>query len=132
MGDAYGFRVGQNGGRERRLVSIGCGARVFHYGWCRPPEVMRAKQRNLDRLYHDDADLAKRAAEDAKVAAFYADRGHLEYFRGSHPKPMRPLVLAQDWRFDDGIARQAPAWLRNLEIVFAYPVQKRLARWGRG
>jgi hypothetical protein len=115
VGDAYGFRVG-----KRRLLSWGSGARVFHYGWCRPPGVMQAKQNNLDRLYHDDAWVQ----QQAKVAAFYADRGHLEYFRGSHPAVMAPRVLAQDWSFDDQIALQPPRWLRNLDIALLYPWRK--------
>jgi glycosyltransferase involved in cell wall biosynthesis len=124
VGDAYGFRVGGEGGR--RLLSLGCGARVFHYGWCRPPQVMAAKQRNLDRLYHDDAWLRAQAAQSARIRAFYADRGHLERFRGSHPAVMAARVAAQDWRFDDGIERQAPWWLRQLDIALLHPLRRRL------
>jgi glycosyltransferase involved in cell wall biosynthesis len=126
VGDAYGFRVGGEDGR--RLISLGCGARVFHYGWCRPPQVMAAKQRNLDRLYHDDRWLEARRQEDARLKAFYDDRGHLEYFRGSHPAVMAQRVQSQDWSFEHGIESQAPAWLRHLEIAFLYPWQKRLRR----
>ncbi|MGH7442164.1 MAG: glycosyltransferase family 2 protein [bacterium] len=125
VGDAYGFRAASG----RRLLSLGCGARVFHYGWTRPPQVMAEKQQNLDRLYHGDAAVAQRAAAAAKTAAFYADRGHLAWFRGSHPAVMRRAVEAQDWRFDDGIAQQAPWWLRQLDIAFAYPLRKRWRRW---
>jgi hypothetical protein len=131
VGDAYGFRIG--GPQGRRLFSWGSGARVFHYGWSRPPQVMQAKQRNLDSLYHDDAALARRqgeaAAEQAKLEAFYADRGSLEYFRGSHPAVMAQKVQAQDWAFDDRIPQQAPRWLRNLDIALAYPLKKRWQRW---
>jgi glycosyltransferase involved in cell wall biosynthesis len=126
VGDAYGFRVGGEGGR--RLLSLACGARIFHYGWCRPPEVMRVKQRNLDRFYHDDAWLAARRSEEAKRRAFYADRGHLEPFHGSHPAVMAARVQAQNWRFDDGIPQQAPWCLRQLDIALLYPIRKRLAR----
>jgi hypothetical protein len=129
VGDAYGFRVDRGGGKSRRLLSVPCGARVFHYGWSRPPVVMADKQKNLDRLYHDEASAARMAAEAAKVEAFYADRGHLAFFRGSHPAPMRPTVEAQDWRFDDGIAAQAPWWLRQLDIALAYPLRKRWNKW---
>jgi glycosyltransferase involved in cell wall biosynthesis len=125
VGDAYGFRVGGGG---RRLLSTGCGARVFHYGWCRPPRVMAAKQRNLDRLYHDDAWVQAAAAADAKLKAFYADRGHLAYFRGSHPAVMAEAVAAQDWAFEHGIERQAPRWLRQLDIALLYGLRKRWAR----
>jgi glycosyltransferase involved in cell wall biosynthesis len=133
VGDAYGFRVGPSTGsgqaQGRRLLSLGCGARVFHYGWCRPPQVMAAKQRNLDAFYHDDAWLKAQDAAAAKLKAFYGDRGHLEWFRGSHPAVMAPLVAAQDWAFDHGIDQQAPWWLRQLQIGLLYGVQKRWRRW---
>ena len=46
---AQGFR------REGRKLRVRhCGARVFHYGWVRPPEVMKRKQMALDRLHHDE------------------------------------------------------------------------------
>ena len=128
VGDAYGFRIREQR-RDRRLLSLGCGARVFHYGWSRPPQVMAAKQANLDRLYHDDAWVAKQAAAAARVKAFYDDRGHLAYFRGSHPAVMASLIASQDWHFDHGIEAQAPAWLRHLEIALLYPFQKRWKRW---
>ena len=131
VGDAYGFRMQGDGGR--RLLSLGSGARVFHYGWSRPPQVMQAKQDNLDRLYHGDAAMvqhrAQAVAEAAKLKAFYADRGYLERFRGSHPAVMTQRVLEQDWSFDDGIEAQAPWWLRQLDIAFAYPLKKRWQRW---
>jgi hypothetical protein len=129
VGDAYGFRLG--GEKGRRLLSLGSGARVFHYGWCRPPQVMAAKQRNLDRLYHDDAWLAAQRREAAKLRAFYDDRGHLAYFRGSHPAVMAAKVAAQDWSFEHGIERQAPAWARWLEVALLWPWQKRWRRWRR-
>jgi glycosyltransferase involved in cell wall biosynthesis len=125
VGDAYGFRVGG----KRRLLSLGSGARVFHYGWCRPPQVMAAKQRNLDAFYHDDAWLKGQDAAAAKLKAFYADRGHLEWFRGSHPAVMGGLVAAQDWAFDHGIDQQPPWWVRQLQIGLLYGLQKRWRRW---
>jgi hypothetical protein len=131
VGDAYGFRMG--GPQGRRLLSWGSGARVFHYGWSRPPQVMQAKQENLDCLYHGDGAMQERrvtaVAEMAKVKAFYADRGYLKAFRGSHPAVMAQRVLEQDWAFEDGIAQQAPRWLQQLDIALAYPLQKRWRRW---
>ncbi len=129
VGDAYGFKIKQAGG-VRDLKEANSDARVFHYGWCRPPLAMRAKQRNLDSFYHDDAWLARQASlADPKVAAFYADRGYLAYFQGSHPQVMRERIAAQNWRFDHGIERQAPAWIRWLDVAFLYPLKKRWSRW---
>jgi glycosyltransferase involved in cell wall biosynthesis len=128
VGDAYGFRRGP-AGSGRRLLSLGCGARVFHYGWCRPPGVMERKQRNLDSLYHGAQAAPPPPPPDARTRAFYADLGHLREFHGSHPRVMNARVAAQDWAFDDGIPRQYPWWMRQLEILFLYPLQRRWKRW---
>ena len=42
-----------------------------------------------------------------------------------------PRVLSQDWAFDDGIATQAPAWIRQLDIALAYPFRKRIGGMAR-
>jgi glycosyltransferase involved in cell wall biosynthesis len=126
VGDAYGFKA--EGGRSLRKAASG--ARVFHYGWTRPPGVMLEKQRNLDRLYHDDAWVAARnPALSEKARQFYEDRGQLAYFRGSHPRAMRQLVAAQGWRFEHQIERQWPDWLRRAYVWLLYPLQKTLRRW---
>ncbi len=129
VGDAYGFRI--NG---RRLRTQDSGVRVFHYGWTRPPWVMVKKQKNLDRMYHEDSWLEERykgTDQDPKARDFYADRGHLKFFQGSHPAPMRPLAAAQSWTFDHRIGEQWPVWMRRIWINLVYPFQKRMLRWSR-
>ncbi|MES2202567.1 MAG: glycosyltransferase [candidate division FCPU426 bacterium] len=123
VGDAYGFK----GPRGASLTRRDGGARIFHYGWSRPPGIMAQKQRNLDSMYHDEAWLERHHPEEAKARAdFYGDRGHLKFFHGSHPAPIRALAASQDWSFDHQIGRQWPAWLRHLYVTFVYPVRKRL------
>ncbi len=122
-GDAYGFRLG---GRSLRKASSG--ARIFHYGWSRPPRVMLEKQANLDRMYHQEAWVEERhrkAREDAR--RFYEDRGHLKFFRGSHPAVMNARVGRQDWSFDHRIGAQWPLWLRRIQERLVYPVMRKLA-----
>jgi glycosyltransferase involved in cell wall biosynthesis len=120
-GDACTFRRLVDG-EERRCKLVPCGARVFHYGWSRPPEIMVEKQKNLDRMYHDEAWVAERyAGENAKVREFYRERGHLRFFEGSHPATMAARVAAQDWSFEDGIDRQWPDWLRHFYLAYLHP-----------
>ena len=92
---AQGFRLD---GRKPRVIDTG--ARIFHYGWVRPPETMKRKQMALDRLHHPE-EWVKRRHPQPEVgirlrparspAAFHADapRRHAgvdrEQERGTRP-----------------------------------------------
>ena len=87
--DAQGFRL--NG--EKPEV-IPCGARIFHYGWVKPPKMMGQKSKLLNRWWHGNK-------KDGEFDDFQYDRQYgLKRFQGSHPEVMRELVRAQDWSFD--------------------------------
>jgi len=73
-------------------------ARVFHYGWVRPPEVMKRKQIALDRLHHDEAWVRRRHPEADGHAFDYGRLEHLRHFRGTHPAVMREWIGRKDWR----------------------------------
>jgi hypothetical protein len=123
-GDAYGFRL-----KGRSLLRKDSGARIFHYGWSRPPGVMLEKQMNLDRMYHDETwvrETHARAMQDRD--RFYQDRGHLKFFQGSHPSPMNERVQSQNWSFDHQIGRQWPDWMRHLYVFLIYPLLRRRAK----
>jgi glycosyltransferase involved in cell wall biosynthesis len=123
-GDAQGFKI-----RGRRLNSADSGARIFHYGWSRPPEVMLRKQMNLDRMYHDEAWIARRYSQAREnVRHFYEDRGHLKFFQGSHPQVMLERVLAQDWSFDHQIGSQWPVWMRKAYVLLLFHLLKRFKK----
>ena len=47
--DAQGFRVNSRKLRVREIP-----ARIFHYGWVRPPRLQQEKQRSFNRLWHSD------------------------------------------------------------------------------
>jgi hypothetical protein len=130
VGDAYGFRrrVHASGGGLRSLRKAASGAHVYHYGWVRPPHVMLEKQKNLDRMYHDEAWLNQRYQQEEKAREFYRDRGHLKFFSGTHPAPIQPLAKAQDWEFEHGIDKQWPDWMRYAYIAAVYPIAKKLGR----
>lgn len=111
-GDAMDFCL-RRAGREWFLRCADIDAYIYHYGWSRPPEVMRAKCVNFERLYRDDASLAEMSLETGVV---YRHLGNLRYFRGTHPEVMRNAVERQSWQFDHGIERQQPDWYRHARV----------------
>ncbi len=92
--DAQGFRVGPGEG-ARKLRVAAAGARMFHYGWVRPPEAQRVKIAEMERLYHGDS-----ARERWLAQAFDYDAGEkVRPFPGTHPAPMLEFVKRADWPF---------------------------------
>jgi hypothetical protein len=84
--DAAGF--GRTDGRALRTRRSG--ARVFHYGWARSPEALKAKTLALARLYHDEALVARRwggASPDTLGSAGFAFR-----WTGAHPAVMADRI----------------------------------------
>jgi glycosyltransferase involved in cell wall biosynthesis len=87
--DAQGFRV--NG--EKPIVAPS-GARIFHYGWVKPPQLMGQKSKLLNRWWHGDK-------KDGEFENFQYDRQYgLRLYEGTHPAIMAPLVASQGWDFD--------------------------------
>lgn len=103
--DAQGFRV-----HGAKPVVIASGARVFHYGWVKPPKVMGQKSKLLNRWWHGNT-------KDHEFEQFeYARQYGLKTYKGPHPAVMTELIAAQDWTFD---ARRALTdWtLKDLNLL---------------
>jgi len=92
---AQGFRL--NG---RKVFVRDCGARVFHYGWVRPPEVMKRKQIALDSLHHPK-DWVDRRHPQPEQAFDYGPLEHLRRFKGTHPAVMREWIASKAWSAAD-------------------------------
>jgi glycosyltransferase involved in cell wall biosynthesis len=87
--DAQGFRVQGN-----KPIVAPAGARIFHYGWVKPPKLMGEKSKLLNRWWHGDK-------KDGEFANFQYDRQYgLRKYESTHPRVMKALVTAQDWSFD--------------------------------
>ncbi len=85
-GDAQGFRL-----NEKKLKVIKSNARIYHYGWVRPPEVMQAKTVEMDSFYHPDGEGTGDNYKYKRVLG-------LEKFSGTHPMVMMDRIAAQkDW-----------------------------------
>ena len=93
---AQGFR------REGKKLRVRhCDARVFHYGWVRPPEVMKRKQMALDRLHHDEAWVRRRHPDGGNLPFDYGPFDHLRKFTDTHPEVMRDWIGAKNWQAGD-------------------------------
>jgi glycosyltransferase involved in cell wall biosynthesis len=93
-GDACGFE--RTDGRKLRTRDIR--ARVFHYGWARPPERMLEKNRELERFYHQDDYIERKYG--GKRRHDYGDLAVCLPFRGSHPKVMSGRIAAAGWQLE--------------------------------
>jgi hypothetical protein len=121
-GDAMDFCMRRDG-KELFLDYAETDAYVYHYGWCRPPEVMRTKTESFRRLYHEDDVLEIKAPMPENV---FDRLGDLRFFRGTHPAVMQDRVKAQSWQFDHGIYRQPPDWYRHVRVWARHYVRRAL------
>jgi hypothetical protein len=85
-GDAQGFR---KDGQKVRAAA--CGARMYHYGWARPPEVMVEKIRSFHKLWHDDRWIEENC-RGTEAAAYFSDLGNLAPYDGDHPAVMADVI----------------------------------------
>lgn len=116
IGDACGFHL-RRGRYTRGLIKAVSGARVFHYGWCGQPDLIREKQRNLRRFYHDERSIEERRQTDAAFDVSARHAGRLRRFSGTHPQVMGDRLAARSWPFDPQLDRQRARWLQSLRIV---------------
>lgn len=84
-GDAQSFRH-SNGQKLRAALTK---ARVFHYGWVRPQEIMRQKTAFMDTLYHSNATIEQPATGNNYLYKRFVG---LKPFHGTHPKAMQGRV----------------------------------------
>jgi len=89
--DAQSFRFAD----DRRLAVAFAGARVFHYGWVRPPRNMQTKVREF--WSHRDGSKSAEARFGTGVEFDYGPLGRLDIFDGTHPAVMRDRIAAMDW-----------------------------------
>ena len=89
--DAQGFRYSN----DSRIPVADTGARIFHYGWVKPLESMRAKTVAMDRLWHGE-----KFDDRNKDLEYNSQRYGLVNYNGTHPAIMSERIKKQDWRFD--------------------------------
>lgn len=120
--DAQGFRVPTPSGLAKPHV-LRASARIFHYGWVKPPKMMGQKSKLLNRWWHGN----KRDHEFENFE--YARQYGLRKYLGEHPAVMKELIQAQDWEFDpkrawsDWTLKDANLWASDvLENMTGYRI----------
>lgn len=89
--DAQSFRHSGGG----RLTVARSGARIFHYGWVRHPELMQRKTREFWSHRVSDAEVDMRCGD---VDHFdYGPLDRLPRWSGRHPAVMRERIASMDW-----------------------------------
>ncbi|HUX83966.1 MAG TPA: hypothetical protein VMV20_01950 [Chitinophagaceae bacterium] len=90
--DAQSFRRG-----NEKLQVVALPARIFHYGYARPPGLMQGKKKQQDTLHQ-----GRKATEEAyrsKTADFdYGPLGRLPRFRETHPRVMAGMISRFNWK----------------------------------
>ncbi len=99
IGDAQSFRLPSGEKPKVELID----ARIYHYGWVRPPEVMKEKTFFMDTLYHGTQ--PKDGSTDASLPATgdnyrYKRIWGLFRFRGNHPQVMGERIAQKKWNWD--------------------------------
>lgn len=91
--DAQGFRK-----KNKKLKVKHLQAKVFHYGWCRPPKEQTLKQQSFQRLYNNDSWLEKNLPKTAEFD--YTTQQKLKRFEGSHPAVVSEKIKKVNWTFN--------------------------------
>lgn len=91
--DAQGFR--KSDGTKLKVLKIN--AFVYHYGWVKHPKYQQMKQKNFNKLWHDDNWVNENVAN---VDEFdYSQIDSLQRFDGTHPKVMEKRIESINWKF---------------------------------
>ena len=91
--DAQSFRK-KNGSK---LTVRAIDARVFHYGWVRPPELMQNKKKVHDGLHRGTSQAEKEYADRGNHYD-YGPLGRLPFFKETHPSVMKDKIKDHHWK----------------------------------
>ena len=87
IGDACTFKTSDN----ENIATYKSRAKIYHYGWVKPPKTMVAKAKNLDYFYHND-DYIQSKFNQVNFKNIYDDVKVLREFTGEHPAVMHQKV----------------------------------------
>ncbi len=91
--DAQGFRID-----DRIIRVVKTNARIFHYGWVKPPSNQQSKQEYFHSLWHDDEWVKNNIKQ--KEEFDYSAIESLKRFGGTHPAVMQKRIADKNWEFN--------------------------------
>ncbi|HVO26791.1 MAG TPA: hypothetical protein VMW56_24540, partial [Candidatus Margulisiibacteriota bacterium] len=109
---AQGFR------RDGQKLHVAlAGARIFHYGWVRPPRQMTRKAHAFNTI-HAGAQQADAWYPDLNREFDFGRLHGRARFTGTHPAVMRARIAAKDWEVRPGTSVQRHDKLGNRVLTF--------------
>lgn len=87
----------KDGTRKLNVAQIP--ADIYHYGWVRPPSMMRKKQKSNSMSYHGKNATAK-IFEKSSAEFNYGPLDKVTVFKGTHPASMADWILKLDWQHE--------------------------------
>jgi len=112
--DAQGFKI--NG----KLLKVKeTKAQVYHYGWVKPPEKQQQKQKDFNKLWHDDQWIEHNVPQSQIFD--YSQYNSLKLFQETHPAVMKDRIVRLNWKTDIDPGRKKH---KNLIKWFLYTVEK--------
>jgi len=96
--DFDGLSYGVKEGTEK-LVAVHSGARIFHYGWVRPPARMGSKVKSFN-AHHESSPGAEREQVMVEKPFDYGPLGAIPRFEETHPAIMKERIAELDWSAD--------------------------------
>lgn len=97
--DAQGFRK-----EEKKLLAIPGEARIFHYGYVRPPSSLRTKSIEMSQWWGKTPRLEDRSFTPVRHVG-------LTRFRKTHPKVMQTRIADYDFHFEPRLYQRK--WDKN-------------------
>ena len=86
--------------RREGTEKLGCvriNARIFHYGWVRPPARMQTKNQYMDTNHHGKK-FAESKYQDVPLEFDYGPLNLVSSYKGTHPKVMGEKITSLDWQ----------------------------------
>ncbi len=94
-----GFSYRQKEGTYKLKV-VPLDAYIYHYGWARPPHLMKKKKNALAQIHNqkEEQSQTESLGQQGQTNAFdYGDLRKLQRFKGTHPEVMTERLEEFDW-----------------------------------
>jgi peptidoglycan/xylan/chitin deacetylase (PgdA/CDA1 family) len=92
--DALSFRKGAN----RKLQVVRIPARIYHYGYVRPPALQTVKKRVQEGIHEGREVSIAQASGGPERPYEYGPLGDIPEFTGTHPRVMNDFIARFNWR----------------------------------